>query len=132
MVRLVVAAEDLPAGSKRVNAVCGARDMDPVARSDGDAAGQEDIVWAEKGRGPRPLELGERLMLVSAGIFDRIGYRGFRPEKKARIAGWRSRQRCEPARRFLIEARPPLVLLAYVRLDNAHVANDERVGGDCG
>ena len=61
-------------------------------------------------------------MLVGARVLERIGDRGFGPQQQARLGGRRAGQRGEAPRRLFVEAGAPLVLLADVGLDDAHVA----------
>ena len=85
-----------------------------------DPAGQQIFAWAEEGGGARPLELGERLVLAGARVLERLGDRGLGPEQKARrsVGAPRARKACQALSRDLAEARPLLVLLADVRLDD--------------
>ena len=126
-VGLVVAADHLSARRDDKDAVGGAVDMHAVLRRDRDPAGEQAIVGAEQRGGSSALELGEGLVLVGAGVVERISHRGLGPEQKPRLGGRRSRQHGEAPGGFQVEARPPFVLLADVRLDNADVKDGKRV-----
>ncbi len=127
---LVVAPEDPSAGPEDVDAVGRGERLCAIAGFDGDPAGEKTVVGAEQAGRSRALELRHRLVVGAARILEGVGDRSLRPKQKPRLVGRRTREDGQPPRGFLVETGPPLVLLADVRLDDAHGTQRQRVDRD--
>src|SRR5690348_9079029 len=127
--RLVVAADDAAAGREDEDAVGGSLDMESVVRPNGDSAGQQQVSRSEARRGLRALEFGGLLPGCST-ILKGIGDRRLRPQKEAWLIRWAARELSEAPGCFFVKTGPPFVFLADVRLNDADVADGQRVGWD--